>query len=323
MTIDGTKDQNDSPFELWIARGYSKAWEKPFEGLSRTFTEYEILKFVSTGKFTSVIDIYNALITKYPNLSKSKSQIYRIIENLEIEGLIQTNKDGKIKKLELTDLGYQEIGNLMRYVFDFLRDKVILEGLWEDILEIVVPETGCIRSGQSVFSGPIAYGINVLWNACKKCGYWNESMEVKTPPIFLALPDVDLTQPPFEENDLQILETPNPYDWLPKAESTDLFSGVSLITKFGPEILKEIKRILKKDGVAVLIEPVKTTPNIILLMYNHIIALNKIETAKRWTINKRKDNLYTKEELKEILEGEFKRVKSFSEHLMTTFIVNK
>ncbi|RMG36701.1 MAG: hypothetical protein D6732_07860 [Methanobacteriota archaeon] len=323
LTSDSPNKMHDSVSELWMAPGYSRAWEKPFDGLSRSFTEYEILKFVGTGKFDSIIDIYNALVIKYPNLKKSKSQIYRIIENLESEGLIHTNKDGKNKRLELTDVGFQEIGNLMRYVFDFLREKVILEGLWEDILEMVVPQTGCIRSGQTVFAGPIAYGINILWNSCKRCDLWNGEDETQKSPIFLALPDSDLTQPPFEKNQLQVLETPNPYDWLPKAESTDLFTGISLITKFGSKILEEVWRILKPNAHALFIEPVKTTPNIILLMYNHIIALNKIETAKRWTINKRKDKLFTREELKEMLEQQFSEVKAFSESLMKTFIVRK
>ena len=304
-----------------IENYFSKAWEKPFEGLSHSFTEYELLKLISMGKSKSIIDIYNGFVKKYPNMAKSKSQIYRIIESMESEGLIKTMKEGKSKILSLTEKGYIEIGMLTRYVFNFLREKVIIEGLWTDILEIVVPITGCLRKGQVLFSGPVSYGVGTLWNSCRKCP--NPVMETPLTPIFLALPHTDTTQPPLEEVTIQTIDTPDPYDWLPKKESVDIVSAMSLITKFGSRIVDEIYRVLKSGGYALIIEPVKTTPNIILQMYNQIIATDKLETAKFWSVKKTEDNLKDKNEITELLREKFGNAMAIQDTLMHLVICRK
>ncbi len=305
-------------------RGYTSAWESPFEGLGLGFVEYEILKLIGFLNLQTVNEIYDAILLKFPAASKSKSQFYRIVESLESSGFVKSSKEGKTKHLSLTQKGFKELGNLTRYVFDFLRERVVADGLWRDMVEYVIPRTGCLRNSQILFAGAQSYGIATLFNACRSCNnpaYPDEDSPFT--PIFLKLPGADTTPSPYEEQKLQIIDTPNPFDWLPKKDSIDVFSGIGILTKFGHEVLDEVQRVLKPEGIAIFIEPVKTTPNIIFTIYNQLIAVNSVETAKQWVIEKSNPNVLNKKYLIRLIREHFEEIYPLEDTLLQVVIAKR
>ncbi len=300
---------------------FSDAWKSPFKGLKFQFLEYEILKLIMYGGINEVSEIISIVEGEFQDIKKSKSQLYRIIENLETEGLISSEKLGKEKVLKIENKGIQELGNLSRYVLISLREILIDEGIWNDIYEKVLPQTGCLRVDNIAYLGPQAHGIVQLLDSCRYCEsprYPND--DLPTSPIFFQLPYSDTTLSLTEKDKITIIQNQKIDDLMLKTNSLDIVLSFTLISKFKERSFEELKRIVKPEGFLIFVEPVKTTPHVVIMMYNQILMANSFETSEFWRIDTLDNTLPSVEELENLLMNEFTKVTKIKDSLLSIFV---
>ncbi|MCY3410235.1 MAG: methyltransferase domain-containing protein [Candidatus Heimdallarchaeota archaeon] len=317
---------------MFGSKSLLEKWSEPFLGLNLHFMEIEILRCIHYYKLTEISEIYDFISNRYPNVSLSKSQFYRIIENLEKgkgDGApyLVSSRDKKknTKQLSCSQRGEKELYFFVQYILSFLRDQIFTDEALREMLHLLTPNLGCLRKFKILSISPTPLNLPLLLDMCKSCDHpFNIGDEGIQKPIIISLPGADKELIEIDRDKIQIIESETPYDLLPKDESIDLiFNTLSLYRYNTEDTLKELYRMLKPNGHIFLFEPTDNLPNLVIHIFNEMIKTRTVSQSV-WKIDPVENPLFSINELSELLGTHgFDNITHRSELAMTLFIARK
>lgn len=265
---------------------FIEAWKEPFTGFELKWIEVEICRQAMIP--TNVTDLFERMKTRYPDLDKMhQSKFYRIVSSLTKDGYLDDHQEGRAKIIQTTPQGAKELGRITRYFFEIQMERVKSQ-LWQDLIQKITTETGCLLDKQIVVLGPEYNTINTLIRECMHCPPREDNPVDGAIENYLSnfvFLDYDAFLTGKSESST-ILEIKELDDWLPKDGSIDhviLFNALSVFPDKAVKILNEAQRVISDVGSVIVFESTSRDSTILsAMMQEAAILMNYTNPDSPW-----------------------------------------